>query len=81
MLLRARCIVQGKFGVPVRRFAGQFSGRISAEEGVVDSTPADGTENSEAPPPTSRYQIDLRIPQTPGLDFAGPDGTKDVRDD
>jgi hypothetical protein len=77
--MRARCIVGGKFGVPVRRFAAQFSGRISAEEGVVDS-PQRMVPKSEAPPPTSRYQIDLRIPQTPGLDFAGPDGTKDVRE-
>jgi hypothetical protein len=65
----ARCIAQGKFGT-----ARHFSGRISAEGGVVDSTPADGTENSGAPPLTRRYQIDLHAQQTPGLDFSRPKG-------
>jgi hypothetical protein len=39
MLLRARSIAQSKFGAEVRRFAGQFSGRISAGRWLIVPPP------------------------------------------
>jgi hypothetical protein len=71
-----RAVYRGVFLGPGSPFHGSVFWSYSAEGGAVDGTPADGTENSGASPLTSRYQVDLRIPQAPGIDFAGPDGTK-----